>query len=78
VPCGGELVVDPLLMALVLADHDHAVLLLIAVLAGVGARRVALRRVEDAGESVGIEAEALGVEAARGDRLELYGEQVPA
>ncbi len=42
-----------------------------------GARRVALRRVEDAGERVGIEAEALGVEAARGDRLELHGEQVP-
>lgn len=77
-PGRGELLEDALLVRLVLADDDHAVLLLIPILAGIWAGRVGLRRIEDAGEGVGIEAQALGVEAARGDRLELDGQQVPA
>ena len=75
-PGRDEVLVDPLLVRLVLADHDHAVLLAVAVLAGVGAGLVSLRRIEDAGERVGVEAEALGVEAAGGNRLELDRQQL--
>jgi hypothetical protein len=75
----GELLEDPLLVRLVVADHDHPVLLAVAVVAGVGPRRVALGRlgVEELREALGVEAEALRVVAVGGDRLELDGEKLP-